>query len=189
MHMHIGVALLACCLLSPRRHAGLGTVGTLTLSRLIYHDSGDFRISHLKSPVKLSAPWAQAHATVEQSGTRGQSDESKITSACACSGAQRARAARTWGRRILHGKPATCHIQRRRQGEPEEIVRCRRLTQTRAVLDVSIQRRGGLRAGVGSAHSCLGEREFRLLKRSRHGPLQNQTTRKPARLTILGYLG
>jgi hypothetical protein len=28
-------------------------------------------------------------------------------------------------------------------------------------------------------------REFRLLKRSRHGPLQKQSTRKPARLTIL----
>ena len=29
------------------------------------------------------------------------------------------------------------------------------------------------------------EREFRLLIRSRHGPLQNQTMRKPARITIL----
>ena len=29
------------------------------------------------------------------------------------------------------------------------------------------------------------EREFRLLKRSCHGPLQEQSTRKQARLTIL----
>jgi hypothetical protein len=29
------------------------------------------------------------------------------------------------------------------------------------------------------------EREFSLQKRSRHGPLQEQATRKPARLTIL----
>jgi hypothetical protein len=32
---------------------------------------------------------------------------------------------------------------------------------------------------------CVPEREFRLLKRSRHGPLQEQSTRKPARLTTL----